>query len=144
LEFFLDVLEEYLMIEPPQHADRPSSEPANFASFFQLNGAQTRTALRAIFASGNDKSLNEFGEVFKDETKARRTDAEGLKRQTVKADGEESIDYENEEGHDAVTDDDSPPASQNGDDPTRSVDATILRARILSLVGSLRRSTMLC
>jgi len=144
LEFFLDVLEEYLKIEPLQHADRPPSEPANFASFFQLNGAQTRTALRAIFASGNDKSLNEFGEVFKDETKARRTDAEGLKRQIVKVDGEEAIDYENEEGHDAVTDDDSPPASQNGEDPTRSVDATILRARILSLVGSLRRSTMLC
>lgn len=135
LEFYLDVLEEYLKIEPS--TDRPSSETADFASSFQLNGAQTRTALRAVFASGNGKSTNEFGEVFKDETKTRKVDTGGWNRQIESADDEDTIDHQNEEGYDAVTDDESLAASQNGDGPARSVDATILRARILSLVRSL-------
>jgi hypothetical protein len=127
LEFFVDVLDEYL------EAGHANGDSADFESFFQLSSAQTRTALRAVFASANDKSLNEFGEVFKDETRARKQNSEGSKRQASEADGEEFIDHENEEGYDAVTDDDSTPASQGA---TWSFEATILRARILSLVGS--------
>jgi hypothetical protein len=134
LEFFLDVLEQYLKIEPFQ----PLSEHG-FGPLFKLNGAQKRTALRAIFASGNDKSLNEFGEVFKDETKARKTKPEGSKRQAVKIDDDEWGDYENEEDDDAIMEDDaaenSSPAGQNGEDPARNADSTILRARMLSLVS---------
>jgi hypothetical protein len=145
LEFFLDVLEQYLKIERPhsfQHAGQRLSEPTDFACLFKLNGADKRTALRAIFASGNDKSLNEFGQVFKNETKARNAKAEGSKRQAVNIDDDKWGDYDNEEGEDAVIDDDmaenSSPADHNGEDPSKNVDSTALRARILSLVGLLQ------
>lgn len=127
--------------------------------YLRLEGGKlggNRRVVRAVFADGGAKALNEFGEVFRNETRGRRGGEGGLKRMERKVNVEEGefADYLEEDDDDDDGDDDVvggkpalEPASKDAtsalhDSSTDAsallggMDALTLRLRLLALLSS--------
>jgi hypothetical protein len=95
-----------------------------------------RRVMRAIMANGIEKSLKEFGEVYKNETKERKTDQRDTKRVKFSIEEDKWGDYDMDEDEDAVVDD-LPNSVHEEDEKVDSfnINSLRLRARFFSLVS---------
>jgi hypothetical protein len=95
-----------------------------------------RRVMRAIMANGSEKALNEFGEVFKDETKERKTDQRDPKRVKFSIEEDKWGDYDMDEDEDAVADDSNQAVHEERENTgSFSLHSLRLRARFFSLVS---------
>ncbi|RMZ78007.1 hypothetical protein DV737_g4106, partial [Chaetothyriales sp. CBS 132003] len=79
LEFMVDALE----ADWELHYEAQTAEESIMWHYVELASggyARSRRMMRAIFADGSQKSLNEFGEVFRNELKAPAEKQRGIKR----------------------------------------------------------------
>jgi hypothetical protein len=97
--------------------------------------------MRAILADGSEKAVNEFGEVFKNETKERKKEPVALKaRKPLNIDEDKWGDYDVREDEDEVMIDaeweqlPEPDTDENDTD----IDANNVRQRFLALVSCSR------
>jgi hypothetical protein len=107
---------------------------AIFQSAFERN--DQRKIMRAIFADGSQTTLNEFGEVYQNETKEKkkRTEEDTISRPKINIDDDQWGDWDQHE-EDIDMDDAPNDEESNADmDPTMRMDRINLRARILSLI----------
>jgi hypothetical protein len=107
-----------------------------------LQPAQDRTGrrrlMRAIMADGSEKALNEFGEVFKNETKERKNEADDLPgRKALNINKDKLGDYDIREDDDEVmVDADWEQLPElDKDENDAEIDANNLRQRLLALVS---------
>lgn len=161
LEFIIDVLEddwverENMSVETEGNPDY-SMERSLIAKYLQLEGGKmggNRRVVRAVFADGGAKAMNEFTEVFKNETKARKKDDGVMKKWEPKVDVEEEIygDYlEDDDGEEDVEDDmtdtsepvvndatlDADENVANGAELLGGMESLILRQRLLALLSA--------
>jgi len=166
LEFMMEVLEDDWAVregmsgETEEGSAEPTMERSLIAKYLRLEGGKlggNRRVVRAIFADGGTKALNEFTEVFRNETKARKKSDGVVKRPEKKVNVEEDefADYL-EDANDEEDDDDDDadevaknPApgstsSAGKDDPPDTdgsallggMDALTLRLRLLALLSN--------
>jgi hypothetical protein len=107
-----------------------------------------RRILKAIFANGTKASLQEFPEVFKNETREVKEAQVSTKREAVKPEEGLFGDYDDSQDADADMEDSSENLSINsdessGDESSTDIDANRLRARFLALVSLVSRFTLL-
>ncbi|KAI9881584.1 MAG: hypothetical protein M1830_000148 [Pleopsidium flavum] len=161
LEFIIDVLEddwverENVSVETEKNPES-SMERSLIAKYLQLEGGKmggNRRVVRAVFADGGAKAMNEFTEVFKNETKTRKKDDGGLKKREAKVDVEEEIfgDYLEDDDDDEEDVEDDTETSEpvvndenfntdenvaNGAESLGGMDSLILRQRLLALLSA--------
>lgn len=149
LAFVLEVLEDDFRLRLKQARKSDSAKAIKDSIIMRyLEGTEQNTArrriMRAILADGKDKSLVEFGEVWKDETKEKKVQEEMLDapRKKVNLDEDEWGDYDFDLDEDEVTDkdieDSSSEASADDDgDEFGGTGAMLLRQRFIKLVSQL-------
>lgn len=106
-----------------------------------LGGAGSRNGkreiLRAILANGEEKSVNEFCEVWKDETKERkvREEVDIDRRKSINLDDDEWGDYDiNEDEDEVMQDGEEPTEVESGGEELGGIDSIKLRQRLMVLV----------
>jgi hypothetical protein len=142
LEFFLDVLESDW--EERSRLTRNDGAANHLTDSMAARVLQTedgrtgrRRFMRAIMADGSEKALNEFGEVWKNETKERKKTAEDMKnKRTLNIEENLWGDYDAAEDEDELMIDImNEIAELEGENGELDMDANKLRQRFLSLVG---------
>lgn len=145
--------------ETEEGSAEPTMERSLIAKYLRLEGGKlggNRRVVRAIFADGGTKALNEFTEVFRNETKARKKSDGVVKRPEKKVNVEEDefADYledandedDDDEDADEVAKNPAPgsTSSPGKDDPPHTdgsallggMDALTLRLRLLALLSN--------
>lgn len=145
LAFVLDVLEddwdERFKRASELNTDVPLAQSI-ILRFLQAGKGRSgrRRIMRAIFADGQEKSLAEFSEVWRDETKVRKITVEDTTtRKKVNLDEDEWGDYDFDPDDDEVADyGESTLEDETEDDNVNAeyggIDAMKLRQRLLTLV----------
>lgn len=153
LQFMLDVLEDDLRerVRLSKTSEDGDDDTANASLFSESLIAQylanmgegragKRRVMRAILADGSKKSLDEFGEIWKNETKPPKSQKEELrpqKRTKINVDEDEYGDYMDQDDED---DDGDPPVSS---DQTTSIrTSTRKRGRPKSTTLALEADSM--
>ncbi|OAP57151.1 hypothetical protein AYL99_07888 [Fonsecaea erecta] len=114
LEFLVDVLEEDWHIR--NAAENSSADESLLWQYIELSTgghARARRILRAIFADGSQRSLNEFREIFPNELKKPEKEHGKIKKREVDVNIYEDVfgDYEAEDDLDMFEDDEDDAAS---------------------------------
>jgi hypothetical protein len=141
LDFLLDLFEKDLAerkrLSDETHSEIYLQNCLALRAFQVTDGrASRRRFMRAIMADGDEKCLKEFGEVFKNETMAQKSDRRDSKRVKLNIEEEKWGDYDMEEDEDTIVDD-SHKLGESYDNVTEyfSPDTINLRVRFLVLVS---------
>jgi hypothetical protein len=140
LEFVLDVLDADWDERRGRSDKLQDSKPLEDSIVLRfLESAEGRSGrrriLRAILADGEQKSLNEFGEVWKDETKEKKIKGKDVMAATKKVDldADEWGDYGSDPDEDEVTEEEM--TADGTTDDFGGLDSVLLRQRFLLLVS---------
>ncbi|KAL8713925.1 MAG: hypothetical protein Q9220_002071 [cf. Caloplaca sp. 1 TL-2023] len=155
LLFMIDALETDWALRARMHEEDKSIQPdpreASMAMRYldssNASARPERRILRAIFADGSSKSTGEFPEIWRNETKERKKDADTKKTEAkIDIEADQWGDYMQSSSSSSDLEDAPPPASALEPAPDTSItdnttslgepDAVILRLRLLSLLST--------
>lgn len=94
-----------------------------------------RRVMRSILADGGERSLKEFPEIFKNETKERKKPKDNSRRKTLDIENDEWGDYEEDDDADEGSSDESNEHPKRDTVGLVDTDAIILRQRFIILVS---------
>lgn len=140
LDFYLDLLEadlsERILLDVVEDSHKHVRESLA-VGILRTNDGRTgrRKFMRAIMADGNDKSMKEFPEVFKNETKERNDAQRDRKRAKLDIEQGSWGDYDMDEDEDATADVSKIEDDSDDDEDPFDLDTIRLRARFLSMVS---------